>query len=188
MALSPLARSDATALRWLPSPGTGPTEWSLLSGDRPVARLNWLRKGSSTATAKTIDRTWTLTHRGFLSPQVIVEPSDRATPVARLVAHLRHHTIEIAGGATYRLHRRSLLLPAWTVSSTAGEELLHIEPVPEGRRLAGGAVVGTTQRAPTEFLLLAVLAWYFIVLVWFEDEAAEALAPFEGPDAPVRPD
>jgi hypothetical protein len=54
--------------------------------------------------------------------------------------------------------------------------------VRDGRKLVGGAVVTAADGARLpELPLLIGLAWYVIVLSWFEDEA---LVPFEGPDAP----
>ena len=57
-----------------------------------------------------------------------------------------------------------------------------MEPVRQGRRLEGGAVICTPQGAKLpELLLLVVASWYFIVLAWFEDEA---LVPLEGAETP----
>ena len=76
-------------------------------------------------------------------------------------------------------------MPAWQVTSRDGKEVLHVEPAREGRHLSAGAVVVAPDAMNLpELLLLTVLSWYFIVLAWFEDETVEALAPFEGPDAP----
>jgi hypothetical protein len=91
----------------------------------------------------------------------------------------------VLGGRSYRFHRVGFLVPAWQVTSRDGKEVLHVEPVREGRHLRGGAVVVAPEATDLpELLLLSVLSWYFIVLAWFEDEAVETLAPFEGPDAP----
>jgi hypothetical protein len=73
------------------------------------------------------------------------------------------------------------------VATPAGQELLHLEPVREGRHLSAGAVVVAPEGAELpDLLLLTAISWYFIVLAWFEDEAIETLAPFEGPDAPAE--
>ena len=57
--------------------------------------------------------------------------------------------------------------------------------VAERRSLQAGAVVVSAPAGGPATLLLVVLTWYFVVLSWFEDEAIEALAPFEGPDPPL---
>ncbi len=182
--LAPFASVDRSALRWLRT-SDAPLEFTLSAGDVPVAVLRWATHRGSFATAETAGGTaWTLKRTGFLTPRLTVRAEGTSVDLATLTAHLRHHSIELASGDRYLLRRASLLLPAWTVSNAAGGEVLHIEPVPEGRKLGGGAVLVAPSASPSEALLLAVLAWYFIGLSWFEDETAEALAPFEGPDAP----
>jgi hypothetical protein len=173
----------AEAFRWLRA-SEEPLAFTLLVGDAEVARLHWRRRGGSFATAESAGATWTLKREGFLSPHLSARPEGKETPTARLTPHLRHHLLELAGGRTYRFHRQSILLPAWTLSRPDGSEVLHIEPVPDGRRLSGGAVVVAPGYDAAELPLLLVFTWYFIVLAWFEDEAVEALTPFEGPDAP----
>ena len=59
-----------------------------------------------------------------------------------------------------------------------GQELLHVEPIPEGHKLGAGAVLVESGKDDPACLLLVVLSWYFIVLAWFEDETAEALTPY----------
>jgi hypothetical protein len=177
MALVPFASVDRSALRWQRTAET-PMEFTLSSGDAPVARVRWAHVGGSLASAELSGETWTLKRGGFLNPNITARAAD-GTTVARLTVHLSHHTIELPGGAAYRFHRAGVLLPAWKVTGDDGQEVLHLEPVREGRRLEGGAVIAppyATDRP--ELLLLIVVAWYFIVLAWFEDEA---LVPLEGP-------
>jgi hypothetical protein len=181
--LGPLA--STSGMRWMRTQEK-PVEFTLLAGDAPVAILRWTHREGSVATAETAEGSWTLRHEGFLSPRLTARTDGSTTPIARLTPHLRHHLLEVAGGETYRFHRTSLLLPAWQLTTIGGQEVVHLEPVPEGRRLSGGAVVLPESKPPKELLLLLAFTWYFIVLAWFEDETAELLAPFEGPDAPVR--
>ncbi len=152
--------------------------FDLASGDARVAGLRWARHGGSLATAEVSTGTWTLKRGGFLNPRLTVRVAGTETEVARLSAHLSSHRVEVRGGHSYALHRAGLLVPAWKVSTEGGAEILHIEPVREGRKLEGGAVlVSSTGVADPDLLLLAVVSWYFIVLAWFEDEA---LVPLEG--------
>jgi hypothetical protein len=149
-----------------------------------VATLEWVQRGGSLATLRSSSGEWTLKRGGFLNPHVTVRSGEKT--LARLSVHLNYHAIEVAGGRTYRFHRAGVLVPAWKVTSPRGEELLHLEPVREGRQLTAGAVIVAPAAADlADLLLLVSLAWYFIVLAWFEDETVEALAPLEGPDAPV---
>ncbi len=186
MAFRPFSEVDRSALRWLRS-ATSPAAYTLLAGETPVASLTWARPGGSLARARTAERTWTLKRAGFLNPTVLVREEGGTEPIARLTAHLSSHEITLAGAPRYRLRHVSHLLPSWRLTTEGGEEVLHVEPVAEGRALGGGAVVVSSRQDAPETLFLVVLAWYFVALTWFEDEAIEALAPFEGPDAPVRP-
>ena len=175
MAFVPIASVDRSAFRWLRS-AQHPTAFSLLSGDSPVARLAWSRPTGSAAIATSAEGSWTLEHRGFLNPTVVVRAEGQRTPIARLTAHVNHHTIEVAGGSTYRLHRAGMLLPAWKVTSANGEEVLHIEPAAEGRNLVAGAVLpSASETARADLLVLVLLSWYFVVLAWFEDETIRPL-------------
>jgi hypothetical protein len=186
MALVPFSSVDRSALRWLRS-ADKPAEFTLLSGDAPVATLAWAKHGGSLATATTTQGRWTFKRVGFLSPIVTVRREGENENAAVLTAHFRRHEIQVQGGGMYRLYHDSHILPGWSLAAADGREVLHIEPVAERRSLAGGAVVVSGSPDPAELLLVAVLSWYFIVLAWLEDELVEALAPFEGPDAPVRP-
>lgn len=183
MAISPLSAVDRTTLRWLRT-RDHPAAFSLLSGEATVATLEWVQRGGSLATLRSSSGDSTLKRGGFLNPHITVR-SGEAT-LARLSVHLNYHQIDVVGGRSYRFHRAGVLVPAWQVTSATGEELLHVEPVREGRHLSAGAVVVAPGAVDLpDLLLLTALAWYFIVLVWVEDEAVEALAPFEGPDSPA---
>lgn len=182
MAFAPLSSVDASTLRWLRT-GDPPLEFSLLSGATLVARLRWQKEAGSLATAESASETWSVKRGGFLNPHVTVRKEHGTQDLARLSVHLNHHEIEIPGGPTYRFRRAGLLLPAWKVTGRDGEEILHVEPVREGRALVAGAAVAPSAAASrAEFLLVVVLTWYFIALAWFEDEA---LVPLEGADATV---
>jgi len=181
MPLEPLANLDRTALRWLRE-REHPDAFSLRSGESTAATLEWTLPGGSLATLRSATGEWTLKRGGFLNPHVTVRAGP--TVVARLSVHLNHHQIDLAGGRSFRFHRVGVLIPAWQVTDSAGTELVHLEPVRDGRHLEGGAVVVAPPAAGMpELLLLLTLSWYFVVLAWFEDEAVDTLAPFEGPDA-----
>ncbi len=183
MALAPFSSVDPSALAWTRTQES-PATFSLHAGDAEIAVLTWAHAHGSLASARTAGASWTLKRAGFLQPTVLVREPDRAGPIARLSAHVAHHEINLGQGPGYRLRRARYLVPAWRLTTDGGQELLHIEPVREGRALRGGAVVVSGKAGP-ETLLLVVLSWYFVVLSWFEDEAVETLAPFEGPDPPV---
>jgi hypothetical protein len=173
---------DATSLRWLRK-GENPLEFQLLAGDQPLASMTWKGGTGSLTTARTAGGSWTLKRVGFLNPSVTVREEGGSTNVSRLSVHWQFHRIEITGGPSYRFHRAGILLPAWQVATEKGQEVLHVEPVRQERKLIGGAVVApSTAPHLSEFPLLVLVSWYFIVLAWFEDEA---LVPLEGPDAPA---
>jgi hypothetical protein len=184
VALTPFASVDRSALRWLRT-NERPMRFVLKAGDASIVELNWSASAGSLATADSAATSWSLKRGGFLSPHVSVRVAGNPATIARVSAHLNHHQIDLAGGASYRLHRAGFLVPAWTVSRSNGEELLHIEPVREGRKLEGGAALASPAGvASPDLLLLAVASWYFIVLAWFEDEA---IVPLEGRDEPSGP-
>jgi len=183
--LAPIASVDRAALRWLKGDGT-PTHYTLSAGETPVAELRWERPGGSRASVETAEGAWVLERVGHLFPHLTVRTRPGTPPVARLSLRFGHHEIEIGGGGVYRLSRAGALVPAWRLLDAADREVAHIEPVPDGRRLAGGAVLTSGSTPARELLLLVVLSWYLIALDWFEDEVMETLAPFEGPDAPMR--
>jgi hypothetical protein len=177
MALVPMAAVDRSALSWRRT-NDSPMEFTLSSGDQAVARLRWAQAGGSLASVELADGSWTLKRGGFLNPHITARRAGGGETLARLTVHLNHHAVELPGGPTYRFHRAGMLVPAWKVSRNDGTELLHVEPVREGRKLEGGAVIASTEAAQLpELLLLAVITWHFIVLSWFEDEA---LVPLEG--------
>ena len=179
MPSKPFDSVDAASLRWMRR-SESELQFDLLAGDEPVASMAW-KAGSGTVT--TAGSAWTVRRAGFLNPTVVVHPEGSEKVVARLSVHWHVHRIEVTGGPVYRFHRAGLLLPAWQVTTEDGREILHIEPVREGRRLVGGAVIAPPEvpRLP-EFPLLLAISWCFIVLAWFEDEA---LVPLEGDDAPA---
>jgi hypothetical protein len=181
MALVAIASVDATSLRWLRG-ADDPLEFALLAGDAGLLTLTWSPRSGSLATARTASATWTLKRAGFLNPRVSVRAEGAARDLARLTVHLNYHRLELAGGRAYRLHRAGVLVPAWKVTDDAGHEFLHLEPVRDGRKLVGGAVISPAEATRlAEFPLLLAVSWYFIVLAWFEDEA---LVPLEGSDTP----
>ena len=183
MALASISSVDRSTLRWIRG-REHPASFALLSGDATAATLEWQTKGGSLAVAHTSSGEWTLKRGGFLNPHITVRSGDSV--IARLSVHLNYHQVDVSGGRSYRFHRAGVLLPAWQVTSAGGKELLHVEPAREGRHLRAGAVVVAPEGQDLpDLLLLTVLSWYFIVLAWFEDEALETLAPFEGPDAPA---
>jgi len=184
VALVPFDSVDRSALRWIRTQES-PTAFSLRAGDAEVATLVWERPGGSLATATTAEASWTLKRAGFLQPTILVREKGGSDPVARLTAHLAHHEITVGHEPAYRLRHVTHLVPSWRLTTSKGAELLHIEPVPGHRSLEGGAVVVSVSFAGPATLLLVVLTWYFVVLTWFEDEAIEALARFEGPDPPL---
>ncbi len=184
MALAPFSSVDPSALRWIRT-RESPASFSLRAEDREVAVLSWNRAGGSLATATTAGGVWTLKRAGFLQPTILVRSDAATDPVARLSAHLARHEITLGTGPAYRFRHTSHLLPSWRLTGPDGQEVLHIEPVPQKRALEAGAVVVAPSARGPAVLLLIVLTWYFVVLSWFEDEALEALAPYEGPDPPL---
>ena len=179
--LVPFSAADLAALRWIRA-ADSPVVFTLSSGEAPLAQLRWADRSGSLAHAETASARWTLKRGGFLNPHVTIRTFDSEAELGRITVHFNHHLIEMAGGRTYRFHRAGILVPAWQVTTEDRTELVHLEPVREGRKLNGGAVLVSPPGTQAHDLpALLALTWYFIVLAWFEDEA---LVAFEGPDAP----
>ena len=172
--LRPISGVDASALRWTRI-GEGGRAFELRSGDVPVARLLFPHATGSLAHATLAGRTLTLKRGGFLAPHVTVRSEPDGATVARLAVHLNGSVLDVGRDRTYRLHRSGLLVPAWKVTDLAGTTLVDLEPVAEGRHLAGAvATTSPLAREAPELGVLLVVVWYFVVLAWFEDEAVAA--------------
>jgi hypothetical protein len=180
--LVPLANVDPSGMRWLRS-AEDATLFTLLAGEDAVATVQWEKGNGAHANAAAAGATWTVRRVGLLTTQLTLRAGGASTDLAKMTLHVgvhrgeNYHLVKFVDGATYRLHRAGVQTPAWTVTTEAGAEWIHIEPVRDGRRLVSGAVVvdGAARTSP-DLLALLVLSWFFIVLVWFEDES---LLPFE---------
>ncbi|MCI4364809.1 MAG: hypothetical protein L3K10_01915 [Thermoplasmata archaeon] len=195
MTLAPIASVDASAMRWLRT-GSRPPAFELWAGDQRVESLRWSKSTGSYAEGESSDARWTLKRGGFLHPHTTLRRAGDDGDVARITLHLGehrrssgdppgpsplvgeyYHKIDFAGGETYRFHRAGVHLPAWKITTDQELELVHIEPIREGRTLTGAAVLVTPDGVKSTALgNLLLFSWYFIVLAWFEDEA---LLPFE---------
>ncbi len=173
MPLAPFAQVDRSAFGWLRS-RDHPAGFTLSSGQQPVAQLDWPAVGSSPVALETADGRGSLDRAGFLGPRIVLRGPAVGDGPGPVLAQAEHHVVHLADGSSYRIHRAHLLVPAWKISDSLGAEVAHLEPVADGRRLAAGAVVVATGCADLPGLLpLLVVAWYFLALVWFEDEVAE---------------
>ncbi|MCI4372795.1 MAG: hypothetical protein L3K02_04035 [Thermoplasmata archaeon] len=182
MALVPLASVDSSALRWLRT-GEEPAEFTLFAGDDAIAIVRWPKGGGFRATAETSDGRWTFQRAGFLHSHLTLRGDGAPADAARITLHVgvfkeeRYHRIEFATGAAYRFHRAGVQVPAWQITTDDSTELVHVEPVREGSRLVGAAVILTPAgSASRDLAALLVFSWYFVGMVWFEDEA---LLPLE---------
>ncbi|MHB1931424.1 MAG: hypothetical protein ACYCPV_00300 [Thermoplasmata archaeon] len=180
MAYLPFTDSDRASLRWVRT-GDRPFTSELRSERGVLGVLRWAKESGSLAHAEGAAFHWTLKRSGFLDPRVSVRSEGSSAPIAHLRGQGLHHVIRTAQGS-YRFGRSGLLVPAWEVGGDNGGWALHLEPGRTGRRLEGAVLeLGSSRVAPDELLLLATLAWYFIVLAWFEDEAiGEWTDHFEG--------
>ena len=111
MVLTPLAAVDRSALRWIRE-REHPDAFSLMTGDRTVAVLEWAERGASLATLKSAAGEWTMKRGGFLNPHITVRSGEQLQ--ARLSVHFNYHQIDLVGGQTYRFHRPSISQPTFT--------------------------------------------------------------------------
>jgi hypothetical protein len=173
--VQPFDPAKATALHWVRS-ADKPPGFELRDLDVPVASLRWVRHGGSLAEAETAGESWTVKRVGFLHPLVTARrtkgpPAD----AARLTVHWRRSLLELAGKAPSFLERVGVSVPAWQLVDGTGRRIVHVEPVAEAGRLAGGTVsVDPPGRENPDLLLSIVIAWYFVALHWTEEEIAAA--------------
>ncbi len=173
--LRPFASVDLTALRWTRL-ATDRHEFLLQSGGTALARLDLAGPVGSLAHATLSNDAWTLKRGGFLHPHVTVRRRD-GIDLARLQAHLGGGTLSVVQGARYGFRRAGLLVPAWQFLDPSDRPIVHIEPVVERRRLAGGLVqVDPSATGNPDLPLLLIVGWYFVFLASFEDETVQATA------------
>lgn len=172
--LRPFSSADLTALRWVRVAGDR-HEFLLQSGDLSLARLDFAGSIGSTAHAATSNDAWTVESGGFLRPHVSLHRDD-GTALARLsVHHLSGGTLTVEGGGSYEFRRAGLLVPAWQFVASDARPVVHIEPVMERGRIAGGLVqVDPATATDATLPVLLIVGWYFIVRAWFEDETIHA--------------
>jgi hypothetical protein len=175
--MEPFVPSKATGLHWVRT-AERPAGFELRDLDVPVAALGWVRHGGSLAEVETAAGRWSLKRTGFLHPVVTVRPKGGpATDLARLTVHWRRSLLESPGATPAFLERAGIAIPAWQLVDASGHRLFHVEPVSEGGRLAGGTVsVDPAGQGAADLLLALVVAWYYVVLQWAEEELASATA------------
>ena len=77
--------------------------------------------------------------------------------------------------ALYRLVHKGRLIPAWEFRDAGGQPVLHVEAVRDHSKLVGGlATVPKAANSNPDMALLLVVAWYFVVMEWAEEEAEAA--------------
>ena len=160
-------------MRWI-RPTADRHVYELRAGDALLAQLAWPGGAGSLAHASIAGAELSLKRGGFLQPHVTLRDAG-GHDLARLSMHLHHGTVLLASGRSFLFRRAGMLVPAWQVSDPAGRLLVHLEPVAERGRLQGGLVqVEPTFVRDPALADLVLLAWYFIHLAWFEDEALHA--------------
>lgn len=189
--MQPFSFIDASALSWLPVAGSEGV-FELRASGQLVGRLSRVRHAGSLARGETAGGEWTFKRVGFLHPRVTVRSGTESGPVGEMDIHWRRTTVSVGGSTRYTFQRAGLAVPAWQYLDAAGRVLVHIEPVREGRALAGGSVtVRPEARRAKDLALLLLLAWYYILQEWFEDEAIVAgeavLQTSAGPSPPSQP-
>ncbi len=164
-------------LRWLRT-AKSPGRYELRDGERTVALLTFARHEGSLAEASTASESWTMKRVGFVHPQVSVRTAAGSpSTVGRLTIHFRRSLFERPGRPARFLERAGVAVPAWEARDLEGQRLFHLEPVAEGRELAGGLVsVEPKGRSAEDLLLILNLAWYYVALGWAEEELAASAA------------
>lgn len=182
--LVPFSTVDRSVLRWLRSAGR-PEAFTLSAGDQELLRLQWPVERGGPIDVALADAHWTIERNGFVIPRL------RAVMVAgaaETLGAIHGHALSLPGTDGFLVHRLpGLELPSWQVADRSGTEVVHLEPVREGRRLAGGAVlVSPAGTALPRLAVLLALTWAYVAFAWVEDELA---VPYEELlESPNNPD
>ena len=147
-------------------------QFQLNAGDRTIATLEWERGTETVARIKSNRGVWTIRRRGFLAPAVAVRDDATERELALLRVRWRESIVQVTDGPTFRWVDSGFWTPKWKFTDTAGTELIKFEPRQgHGRSLERGLVLcAPGVRAGPELLILLALGWYFVVLVWAEQE------------------
>jgi hypothetical protein len=146
--------------------------FELKAGTQVVAELTWERGTETVAHVRSSYGRWTVRRRGFLAPAVAVRDTDAEKELAVLRVRWRESILHVADGATYRWVDTGFWVPRWKFTDANGGDLVKFEPRQgHGRSLERGVVIcSAAVTAGIELFLLLTLGWYFIVLVWAEQE------------------
>jgi hypothetical protein len=171
------AHAPLDHLEWVNS-GTDDA-FQLSAGDRTFATLEWKKGTETVAQVSSVHGPWTLRRRGFLAPAIVVRDSVQGTELAALSVRWRESLVHLAGGPTFRWVDSGFWSPRWKFIDEQGAPVIQFEPRQgHGRGLERGLLSFGPGAQPTpELLLLLVLGWYFVVLVWAEQEG-ESIGAF----------
>lgn len=175
--MDPFVPSRIKSLRWLRT-AEAPPSFDMRDGDSIVAQLAFRHHGGSRADVSTASESWSLKRVGFVHPQVSIRRTGSPpSEDAHLTVHWRRSLLERPGAPPEFLVRAGVAIPAWEGRTPEGTLLYHVEPVAEDRKLVGGlAILTDSGRAAPRLLESLTVAWYYLVLGWFEEELAAATA------------
>jgi hypothetical protein len=178
----------------LPDPLTGTLAWTqpkafhrrfeLVAGDAVIAKLTFETAFGSLATGRTADGAWTLKRVGFFRPSVTVRIAGKEDNIAHY--HPRwtgtEGELNFGDGRAYRWRVANFWVTRFELQNSVGEPLITFR---QGSLEGGIAALLKTQalvdvtdagRSEPDLALLAVIAWYLIVLTQEDSSAAAATA------------
>lgn len=161
--LKPLAETSGE-LAWVQAK-SWKRDCDLRDGSDVVATLRWARTFQATALAETADGNWRLKLEGFLFRQwVRVESVGGEGPAAVFRASPSFNgLLEYGDGRSFHLDS-NFWLTKWIWSDVEGVELMRVERS-LSLRAEGSMIVDAAGRGRPENPLLAILAWYLIMLL-----------------------
>jgi hypothetical protein len=140
---------------------------SKLSADGEVAAtLTWARSWGSLATGKSGDSEWTFKRLGFLRPRVTVRETSSDSNLAVLsINWAGEGAVVFSDGETFQFKRSGFWHPEWAMLDSRGMRVFLLRP-DSGWRKKRADVEFRGAAAPIKrTLLLAILAWYVIILI-----------------------
>lgn len=161
------SRGEAKSMRW---EQTAKLASQLISDGKEIATLNWAKRWGTLATGEAGARKWTFKRVGFLRPRVTIREAGSASDLAILsMSWAGDGGVVFSDGETFQLRRLRFWHPEWTVTSDSrgGKMLLELRPEVEWGKEEGCEVKveGGAEGDGGRTILLAILAWYIILLI-----------------------
>lgn len=175
--MRPLKETTSTDLQWVQ---TGDLESQLVAegSSDPFAKLRWAKRWGSLATGESSDGKWTFKRVGFLHPKITVRDADTTSEIGVFtITWAGDGVLEIpSDGTRYVFRRTSMWHSEWILKRSDSEEIvftikpdLGLTKIATQRKIGAEIELGLNAVREPRISLLAVIAWYVIILMTYDD-------------------